>query len=157
MPTAQLTDIHSLDAISWWPLAPGWWLLLVSFLLVILGLWIWYYRHTVSKCQKDWRKDALIEWQTIPPSPLPTRVQVEQLAILIRRIAMQRYGRHSCAGLTGNQWLAWLSQHDPTGFDWQQRGRILIQLPYLPADASMDTDQVHTLYQVIKTWITAES
>ena len=34
-PLDQLRDIHLPEAIGWWPLAPGWWLLII---LVCLGL-----------------------------------------------------------------------------------------------------------------------
>ena len=34
-PLSQLRDIHTPDPISWWPLAPGWWILAG---LVIIGL-----------------------------------------------------------------------------------------------------------------------
>jgi Domain of unknown function (DUF4381) len=149
----QLRDIHGLDPISWWPLAPGWWIIITLFLLTTLALTIFFYRRRLRKPPTDWRPAALAEWQTLQPGPLPNRQQVEQLGILIKRIAIQRYGRSHCAGLTGKPWLEWLTQHDPHGFDWMKTGRVLIELPYLPPDTKMDIDQVHTLYQVVRGWI----
>jgi hypothetical protein len=42
---------------------------------------------------------------------------------LLRRIAMARHGRTACAGLHGEDWLAWLTEHDPKGFDWRRDAR----------------------------------
>jgi Domain of unknown function (DUF4381) len=151
--TNSLRDIHGLDPISWWPLAPGWWIIITLFLLTTLALTIFFYRRRLRKPPTDWRPAALAEWQTLQPGPLPNRQQVEQLGILIKRIAIQRYGRSHCAGLTGKHWLEWLTQHDPHGFDWTKKGRLLTELPYLPPEAKMEVDQVHTLYQVVRGWI----
>ena len=43
-PLAELRDIHLPEAVSYWPLAPGWWLLLVSVLL-LAGLIVWTVRR----------------------------------------------------------------------------------------------------------------
>ncbi|MGE0858472.1 MAG: DUF4381 family protein [Gammaproteobacteria bacterium] len=40
-PTLELRDIHLPAPVSWWPLAPGWWLLLIAVLLAALGLVLW--------------------------------------------------------------------------------------------------------------------
>lgn len=40
-PKLELRDIHLPAPVSWWPLAPGWWLLLVALLLAVLGLVLW--------------------------------------------------------------------------------------------------------------------
>ena len=36
-PLDQLRDIHLPEPISWWPLAPGWWLLII----IALALMVW--------------------------------------------------------------------------------------------------------------------
>jgi len=42
VPDIAIRDIHLPDAISWWPLAPGWWGLLA--LIVIAIVLFWYLR-----------------------------------------------------------------------------------------------------------------
>lgn len=41
-PLSQLRDIHTPDPISWWPLAPGWWILagLIILGLIVLVRWL---------------------------------------------------------------------------------------------------------------------
>ncbi|MGB0719658.1 MAG: DUF4381 domain-containing protein, partial [Bdellovibrionales bacterium] len=35
---SRLRDIRGLEDVSWWPLAPGWWILLGLVLAIVLGL-----------------------------------------------------------------------------------------------------------------------
>lgn len=46
-PLAQLRDIHLPEPISWWPLAPGWWALII--LCLALSIWL------VSRAVQRWR------------------------------------------------------------------------------------------------------
>ena len=46
-PLAQLRDIHLPEPILWWPLAPGWWVLIV----LCLAFAIWF----ISKAVQRWR------------------------------------------------------------------------------------------------------
>ncbi|WP_315982906.1 DUF4381 domain-containing protein [Aliamphritea spongicola] len=50
-PLAELRDIHLPEAVGYWPVAPGWWLLLAS-VLVLAGLIVWTvrrYRHNAYR------------------------------------------------------------------------------------------------------------
>ena len=53
----QLKAIHGLDPISWWPLAPGWWIsaLLILLSILIIALFI---RHLINYPPGSWRKGA---------------------------------------------------------------------------------------------------
>ncbi|NVK88722.1 MAG: DUF4381 domain-containing protein [Gammaproteobacteria bacterium] len=37
----QLKDIHSPDPVSWWPLAPGWWIIIIL-LIISIGLLVYF-------------------------------------------------------------------------------------------------------------------
>jgi len=153
-PTDQLRDIRGLDTISWWPLAPGWWILIgfTLLFLMIIGLLV-YRRRVKRKQQHDWRKIAHQEWLSLRPLQAPPRDQITFLSILLRRVAIQRHGRDACAGLSGENWLNWLTQHDPQQFNWNKSGRILIEVPYMPKDASIDDYQVDLVYRAVRAWI----
>ena len=114
-PTEQLRDIYGLEPVSWWPLAPGGWLILgitLLFLVLLLGFLIYRHFSKRSKPRLDWRQVALAEWTALTADSVTPREQVVQLAMLLRRVAMQRYGRKTCAGLSGEQWLLWSNSRD---------------------------------------------
>lgn len=152
--TEQLRDIRGLDDISWWPLAPGWWILvgLLIFILLVIGVLL-YRRRFKSKWQGDWRQAAREEWLALHPAHASLREQITFLSILLRRVAIQRHGREACAGLSGERWLTWLTEHDPRRFNWNQTGRLLIEIPYMPPDAWIDENQVDILYRAVRAWI----
>jgi hypothetical protein len=136
-----LRDIHDALGNPWWPLASGWWLLL-GLLVGLLAL-VWHYRGGRRLLLPaipllhigDWRWDAHRELQRLRRATAgqPLKARVAELSELLKRIAMARHGRHSCAGLHGQAWLDWLSEQDPDGFDWRQHGQLLLRAPYAPA------------------------
>ena len=43
--TLPLRDLHLPDAIGWWPLAPGWWVV-IALVAALLGYILWrVYKH----------------------------------------------------------------------------------------------------------------
>ncbi len=72
-PLAQLRDIHLPAEISWWPLAPGWWLLIIV-LAVTAG---WIISNVVKRYRANlYRRQALakliqIETRIADPEALP--------------------------------------------------------------------------------------
>jgi cbb3-type cytochrome oxidase subunit 3 len=61
MPTTPLPlkDIHLPEAISWWPPAIGWWLLLVLIPLTVFIL-VWAYRYLTRKTAVKTAKKLLL-------------------------------------------------------------------------------------------------
>lgn len=148
----ELRNISELDPIAWYQIAPGWLLLLAAVLLLILLIIRWRRVQSQKVITVSWQIAANLEWQTVSQIVSP-RARLEALAALLRRIAMQRYGRESCAGLTGYAWLNWLTAHDPQHFDWTEEAEILIKLPYMPADVEIEPEQVDKLLATLKTWL----
>ena len=135
----QLRDIDAALGNPWWPLAPGWWLLLAVLALLALALWrfdlVWRLRLPIPLITLgSWRWDAGRELHRLRRDAAAVSVKdtASALSELLRRIAMARHGRNACAGLYGEDWLDWLSEHDPKGFDWRQQGRLLLAAPYAP-------------------------
>ncbi|MBK1730621.1 DUF4381 domain-containing protein [Thiococcus pfennigii] len=158
-----LRDIQGLDAIPWWPPAPGWWALAAALLLVALALR--YARPRECPPWRlpiatlgSWRRAARQELRTLrrQAADQPAKETVGKLSELLRRIAMARLGRAACAGLTGEDWLRWLTDHDPRGFDWQRHGIPLLATPYAPPrTAANDATALLTLIDAAAAWAEA--
>jgi hypothetical protein len=132
----QLRDIRGLDPLSWWPPAPGWWLVLAG---IIICLWlIWHLSPTMRRLtifSFSWHWDAIRQLRALRKRVRKQEVwrSARELSELLRRIAITKYGRDVCAGLTGMAWLEWLDTHDPA-YAWTEQGKILLTLPYAPPE-----------------------
>jgi hypothetical protein len=152
---SQLRDIQGLDAIPWWPLATGWWLL-GALVLVAIFMLISLIRSLLRYPAGSWRRHAWKQLRKLRQraSRTPAQQLAGDLSELLRRIAIARLGREQAAGLTGKRWLAWLEQHDPAGFDWTLHGRPLLTLPYAPSGATQDDgSQLLPLIDAALVWV----
>lgn len=111
----DLRDIHLPDAVSWWPLAPGWWLLAV--LVVALALLAW---HRLSRPgRKPLRAlslDELARIRAAVDAGEDGHAALNELAGLLRRILISYRGRDGYADSTGTAWAAQLRELSPAGF-----------------------------------------
>ena len=151
-----LRDIHGLDMVPWWPLATGWWYVLGLVALVPLVIGIHYWLRYNGPFL-GWRGDArrklrLLNKALATANP---REVAGRLSELLRRIAMARTGRREAAGLTGEMWLHWLEEHDNTGFNWEQRGQVLLVAPYMPPAMAVGREELSELIVAAIRWIDA--
>lgn len=75
---------------------------------------------------------------------------------LTRRIAMERHGRNSCAALSGQKWLEWLTANDPQEFDWTEYRHELLSGVYGPPQQFCDSDyriRVNEILSALKAWV----
>ncbi|TVQ87736.1 MAG: DUF4381 domain-containing protein, partial [Chromatiaceae bacterium] len=163
------SDLHDIQIIlgnPWWPPGPGWWLLAAALASL---LWLaWRYRTNWRLYLPlpvltlgDWRWEAGRALQRLHREAERGAVKPAAAALseLLRRIAMARHGRPACAGLHGQAWLDWLARHDPAGFDWRARGRLLIAAPYAPplpaAATTAARRELQQLLEATRPWITS--
>lgn len=109
-PLADLRGLHLPPDPGFWPLAPGWWLLLA--MLILLGVacvWLWH-RHQ----QRSRPHPALAEMARLQvrAQSLDDRALIAQWSALLRRVAMQQHGPQA-AGLAGEAWAQHLAAHAP--------------------------------------------
>ncbi len=157
--TNRLHDIHELDAVGIWPLATGWWLMLAGTALLILlfiGLRRWRPDWRRYLPRYGWSRDAARQLTILrhQVDRGDAKTLAARLSELLRRIAIARCGRDHCAGLHGEPWLAWLTDHDPDGFDWRARGRLLLDLPYAPPGEAGHQHELHHLIDAALVWTT---
>jgi hypothetical protein len=149
----QLHDIEGLDAIGPWPLAIGWWVSIACGMLV-LGSAIWLLRRRIDYL-RSWKRDTFKRLDSLEHN-LSLSTSVETIAFLseyLRRIAVRRFPRKECAGLVGDAWLKWLKAHDPKQFDWTEKGKLLVEIPYAPACTDLPLLQIKELIQAIRFWV----
>ncbi|MGD8312409.1 MAG: DUF4381 domain-containing protein [Gammaproteobacteria bacterium] len=152
-----LRDIHGLDAVPWWPLAPGWWLVLGLLVCLLLGVGLLYWM-VQRGIWLGWRADARRQLHALKkalPSEDPREI-AGRLSELLRRIAMVRSGRRAAAGLTGESWLQWLMEHDASGFDWQKRGQMLLVAPYMPPRSGVERKELGKLIRAAIRWVNSD-
>ncbi|MDQ6999108.1 MAG: DUF4381 domain-containing protein [Mariprofundus sp.] len=156
-PLAQLRDIHLPDAISWWPLAPGWWMLFALILIIIVALFYYLRWRDIQKNKpmtfspQQVMQAALLELTNIEKSHAKTealsddhaRQVVANISQLLRRSAVQvthlENDPKSVAGLTGDAWLNWLDGRWDREDFMQGAGRILVEAPYQNGFSQNDT------------------
>lgn len=117
-----LRDIHVSVAPSWWPPAPGWWLLASFVLLALAALVAW-------RLSRALRRRRLLAWfDAEVDAAVGTAAQVAAISALLRRAAR---GRDPGADrLEGQAWLAFLDDGvQPPRFDGP-RGTLLLEGPF---------------------------
>lgn len=129
-----IRDIHLPESISWWPIAPGWWLLLLLSLFFGL-LTLQKIRRRNNKAHRDAisQQDTIANAQKIlkgMSKTLDDQQAIKEVSVLLRRTAMSLYGRDSIAGLTGAEWLMFLDKKGKTTDFSQGSGQVLIKQPY---------------------------
>lgn len=149
---SQLHDIKGLDAIGWWPPAPGWWALVA--LLVAAGAVPAFVRHYRRRRALAWKTRIRAALNALEDRPAAEAKQTAAaFAELLRLIAMRRHGRAACAGLQGKAWLSWLHRHDPDNFDWPRRAAVLLDAPYAPPGAVRLPPDWNELVKAAERWV----
>jgi len=114
----QLSDVHLPQAPGIWPLAWGFWAILASvLLLMILG---YRYRKVYVKWQQKQRFLAELEQlQHDYQAGLDAPKALNELALLLKQVALYYYPREAVASLHGEAWVKFL-QDGCTKFDGGQ-------------------------------------
>lgn len=102
---AELRDIHLPAPPSWWPPAPGWWLLAVLLLVALAGLgWLWVRRRQRLAPVRE----ALLELEQAYGEWQANRRATDYLyrvSTLLRRSLLVREPPARVAALSGRAWL----------------------------------------------------
>ncbi len=144
-----LADIHLPDQISWWPPAPGWW---IVFFITLLLIYLAYKIIKKKLHQAKYKKRAKYELQTISRFWKKQQNLIatsSRLSILVRRIALAdisldnskqnnifpannalHNNRRQIASLSDQQWLLYLEQQPGLAQCSKLYREILLQLPY---------------------------
>jgi len=152
-----LRDIHLPDTVAWWPLAPGWWILLALVVLAIATVYLyklWHYKRRMLQEAEQELSQLAEAFQAHQDA----RQTIELLSALLRRVGIVAFPQHDVAGLTGIAWLEFLD-HTLAGsstavsrrFD-NELGRYLITAPYAQR-VEIDAAQMQTLIALCRQWL----
>lgn len=122
-----LKDIHLPEVITWWPLAIGWWLLIVVVLAALVGSYRLYKRLTRQTATKQAKAVLLTIRQGASDDVLFT---VKALSACLRRVAISVDSRQQTAGLVGDAWLSYLDESMQDAPFKTGIGRLLVDVPY---------------------------
>jgi len=106
-PLDQLADIHLPDGVSWWPLAPGWWILLALLVIAITGFFIWRHRKQQNQYRVIAQQELAAIYAKYQQSQNATDY-LHSLSVLLRRTALTAYPHSFNASIKGSDWLTWL-------------------------------------------------
>jgi len=124
-----LRDIHLPDPVSWWPLAPGWWVLVGCVLAcVLIGLGWWWRSRRRRIISATLREFAAIEQRYTEHGD--THELARELSRLARRATLAMEPERGIAAATGDRWHAALDRATTTGEAGEVLKRALIEAPY---------------------------
>ena len=130
----QLRDVHLPEPISWWPLAFGWWVLIVLAVLAIAGLVFLIIRN---KRQNRYRKDALAElrecyahWQTEQKND----AYLQSVNAVLKRSVQHIDGASYLLRLSGDDWVNALDQYVKQPLSAQTKDALSVKCYQANAD-----------------------
>ena len=136
-----LRGLHLPDAVGWWPLAPGWWLLgalLVFACFLLARRWMRRRAHTAARRKALRQLEESRSAFAYHGNAVTLGAEVSEL---LRRAMLAYAPRSEVAGLTGDAWLEWLDRDLDQPIFRDGAGRSLLELPYRnPETAIRDVD-----------------
>jgi len=105
---SQLRDIHGAAPVSWWPPAPGWWLL--TFLVLLLLAWL--VRRMILRFRIRRRRKQMLAWVDhlnahVDPERDP-HTYLATLNRIFKLVALRAFPERQCASLNGQAWTDFL-------------------------------------------------
>jgi hypothetical protein len=145
----RLNDIVLTGTVGWWPLAPGWYVLLsiATLALVFLG-----WRSWKSWRRNEYRRQALEELQRIRQDPQARSLAA--LPALLKRVALHAWPRPVVAPLSGPDWHAFLDRTSGQTAFASGAGEALDRLSYGTGEEQrLSPADENTLLRASEFWI----
>ena len=154
-PLSKLRDIHLPEPVSAWPPAPGWWILaILSISLIIWISWKLWKRYQQRHLLRISNR-TITELQQDYANHQNSHLLIKQYSMLLRRIALARFPRQQVASLTGTTWLEFLDKSAATNLFNSEIGQLLLNGPYQKPGTKIS--QIDELTTAIKLWIESVS
>jgi len=105
---SQLRDIHATPAVSWWPPAPGWWVLALLFLATL----VWLGRSLALRYQLRKRRQQMLAWVEHLNTRIDPQIQPQAYLSTLNRVfklvALRAFPGERCAVMAGVEWSEFL-------------------------------------------------
>ena len=144
-----LRDIHLPAVPSLWPLPAVFWIALFSIVLVVLLCrWGWRYFHRITA-----KKYANREVESLTKRFYGNNYKIaSEICLLLRRIALMKFGRESVSSLSGKAWRKFLEKTSRKKVFSGQAGDIVENIMFIPSDQFHYQD-IAALITAAKEWI----
>lgn len=142
----QLRDVQTPEAVSWWPLAIGWWglIALLSIALILIARAL-YQRHTRNLYRKTAAKELDYHFTNWQEQQLNSAYLQAANSILKRTYS---HFSDDAISLSGEQWLTHLAAHSKTDFSIATQVALAQQL--YQENPESDIGSIHS---ELKTWL----
>ena len=150
-PLVNLKDIHLPPPVSFWPLAPGWWILAVLMISSLFIVGVWFYRQHKKRKPKTEALRILKDLQILYLNSQDEVTSLRSLSNLLRRTALTFHDKDAVASLQGSSWLEFLDKTGKTKEFSQGAGKVLGNEVF---QQKVNTD-MNALFPVVKKWISS--
>lgn len=151
-----LEEISSPDPISAMPQGPGWWFLVVLFLLV--G-GTFFYRMRKKWSRNAYRRQALTALEALEVTdeqpPKNWHAHLQSLPEILRATALHAFPRRHVVAASGESWRVFLNAATQTPLWSEQTFQVLYALSYRPPSARDISEQdARNVVKAAKGWVT---
>ena len=150
-PLSELRDLALPQAVSWWPPAPGWWIV-AAVAVTATFFAVQAVRRTMRSPQRAGRRELeVIEKQFFASGN--AEACLVAISTLLRRVALARHEHTEVAGLTGERWLEFLDSTGATNEFTRAQATALTAAPY---QKQCDV-RPEALFPIVRRWIDHQS
>ena len=150
-PLVNLKDIHLPPPVSFWPPAPGWWILAVLLISSLFIGGVLFYRQHKKRKPKTEALRILKDLQILYQNSKDEVVSLRNLSNLLRRTALTFYDNDEVASLQGSSWLEFLDKTGKTKEFSQGVGKVLGNEVF---QQNVNPD-MNALFPLVKKWISS--
>lgn len=145
---ASLDNMHDIilpDAVGFFPLAPGWYIVLALVVALLFHFAVKTYKHYKRSL---YRREALKEFHSYKEKDIKSAIA---LILLAKRVGMSAYGRENIANLSEDSWWDFMQQHSKSKVSTEERkniSKLLYDDTY-----EMQSREYDTIKQFVLLWI----
>jgi hypothetical protein len=144
---SQLRDIKLPAEISLWPLAYGWWfVLIISILLIASGVYAYNRQRKKNKVKRQATKELAIQFERYQQHR-DKLLFLQQCNEVLKRFCLHKHPE--AVSLSGSSWSQYLNQHSPTN-TFNKEQLIALSQGLYQAQYSYDTE---AFYKACQLWL----